>query len=746
MAEECADVTRTGFCRERPLPALQRGAYAPLYFFFVPCYNILCIFVYKFIEKGIYAKPMQHFKNFDWKKFLMQGVLPCLLAVAVGFISRYQLELSDGVTESFLALQWPLYAPLNALTAFCLTLILFAMLGRWWLSTALSGAVFTIIALINYYTRDLHGSALMPQDILNLGTAAEVMGSYTLKITHDVIKIALLFLPILAIAFVQRRLCKGAPKRASWPARGVRVAGSALCVFLVMFFGYFGPVTVKPKTTYGWAWQNTYYTYGYLAGTIEATSLMADPIIEPENYNDAAAVNFARKADDYAAPASPESAEDYPDIVLILSESFYDFDLVTDLQADTDIMPVTKNLTNAVYGHTISPHVGGGTNSTEYEMLTSNSLILMPSITPFNWLNLYNANSVVSYLKGLGYSTMAAHPYTNSNYRRDSAWLALGFDETHFESDFPTKETYGDRPYQTDSATYRDWEKMYEAMPEDKPRFSFLVSIQSHGDYDMNDASLDIVHAGTDYGEYDELMDEYGYEAVFVGSGAGLPRFMGIPGESLKGVYSANEFLTRSNLMKAYLPTSKTPIRTGKKVAVVGGGNVAMDAARSALRLGAETVYIVYRRGMAELPARKEEVEHAEEEGIIFKTLCNPVEIHANDEGFVKSITCIEMELGEPDASGRRRPIEKKGSEFELDVDTVIMSLGTSPNPLIRSTTPGLETNKHGCIVTEGDEGKTSREGVYAGGDAVTGAATVIKAMGAGKAAAKAMDEYIQNK
>ena len=244
----------------------------------------------------------------------------------------------------------------------------------------------------------------------------------------------------------------------------------------------------------------------------------------------------------------------------------------------------------------------------------------------------------------------------------------------------------------------------------------------------------------------DELMGEYGYEAVFVGSGAGLPRFMGIPGESLKGVYSANEFLTRSNLMKAYLPASKTPIRTGRKVAVVGGGNVAMDAARSALRLGAETVYIVYRRGMAELPARKEEVEHAEEEGIIFKTLCNPVEILPDENGFVKAITCIEMELGEPDASGRCRPIEKKGSEFTMDVDTVIMSLGTSPNPLIRSTTPGLETNKHGCIVTEGDEGKTSREGVYAGGDAVTGAATVIKAMGAGKAAAKAIDEYIQNK
>jgi glutamate synthase (NADPH/NADH) small chain len=244
----------------------------------------------------------------------------------------------------------------------------------------------------------------------------------------------------------------------------------------------------------------------------------------------------------------------------------------------------------------------------------------------------------------------------------------------------------------------------------------------------------------------DELMGEYGYEAVFIGSGAGLPRFMNIPGESLKGVYSANEFLTRSNLMKAYLPTSKTPITTGKAVAVVGGGNVAMDAARSALRLGAETVYIVYRRGMEELPARKEEVEHAEEEGIIFKTLCNPVEILPDDNGNVRAIKCIEMELGEPDDSGRRRPIEKPGSEFVMDVDTVIMSLGTSPNPLIRSTTPGLETNRHGCIVTGGDEGNTSREGVYAGGDAVTGAATVIKAMGAGKAAAKAIDEYIKAK
>ena len=243
----------------------------------------------------------------------------------------------------------------------------------------------------------------------------------------------------------------------------------------------------------------------------------------------------------------------------------------------------------------------------------------------------------------------------------------------------------------------------------------------------------------------DELF-EMGFEAVYIASGAGLPRFMNIPGESLKGVYSANEYLTRINLMKAYLPGSKTPIKKSHKVAVVGGGNVAMDAARSAKRLGAEEVYIVYRRGMAELPARKEEVEHAEEEGIIFKTLTNPVEVLGDENGFVCGMKCVEMELGEPDASGRRRPVVKENSEFILDVDTMIMSIGTSPNPLIRSTTPGLETNRHGCIVTNGEDGLTSREGVYAGGDAVTGAATVILAMGAGKQAAKAIDAYIQGK
>ena len=239
----------------------------------------------------------------------------------------------------------------------------------------------------------------------------------------------------------------------------------------------------------------------------------------------------------------------------------------------------------------------------------------------------------------------------------------------------------------------------------------------------------------------DELQQEMGFEAVFIGSGAGLPMFMDIPGVNYRGVYSANEFLTRINLMKAYRPDSDTPIQHPRKVAVVGGGNVAMDAARCAKRLGAE-VSIVYRRGMEELPARKEEVEHAEEEGIIFRTLCNPVEILADENDDVTAIRCIRMELGEPDASGRRRPIEVKGSEFELDVDCVIMALGTSPNPLIKSTTKGLEINRKGGIVVN-EDGLTSRENVYAGGDAVTGAATVILAMGAGKTAAKAIDEAL---
>ena len=243
----------------------------------------------------------------------------------------------------------------------------------------------------------------------------------------------------------------------------------------------------------------------------------------------------------------------------------------------------------------------------------------------------------------------------------------------------------------------------------------------------------------------DELMED-GYEAVFVGSGAGLPRFLNIPGENLLGVYSANEFLTRVNLMKGYkFPEAPTPVKVGKRVAVVGAGNVAMDAARTALRLGAE-VHIVYRRSEEELPARREEVHHAKEEGVIFDLLTNPTEIIADEKGWVKAIKCVRMELGEPDASGRRRPVVIEGSEFEMDVDTVIMSLGTSPNPLISSTTIGLDINKRKCIIADEEFGKTSKEGVYAGGDAVTGAATVILAMGAGKAGARGIDEYIKSK
>ncbi len=242
----------------------------------------------------------------------------------------------------------------------------------------------------------------------------------------------------------------------------------------------------------------------------------------------------------------------------------------------------------------------------------------------------------------------------------------------------------------------------------------------------------------------DELMEEEGFQAVFIGSGAGLPKFMGIPGENANGVFSANEYLTRNNLMKAFDEAYDTPIKPGKKVAVVGGGNVAMDAARTALRLGAE-VTVVYRRSEEELPARVEEVHHAKEEGIKFNLLTNPTEILVDDNGWVRGMKCVKMELGAPDESGRRRPVVVENSEFELELDTVIMSLGTSPNPLISSTTKGLDTNKYKCIVADEEFGKTSKEGVFAGGDAVTGAATVILAMGAGKAAAKGIDEYLSN-
>ena len=444
-------------------------------------------------------------QNFFHKPVVFHMVFPLLLALAAAFVGWFQLELSDSVPAAYLAAQWPVFAPLNALTALCLTLLLYALTGRWSRATGLSGAVVTVLALVNYYTRDLHGSAVMPEDVLNLSTAAEVMGSYTLQITGRVVCIALLYLPVLLAAWLQAHLCADLPKRAAPKARAARYAGCAAGIFAVLYAGYFAPFAPLPRSDAGWTWQTAYYRHGFLASSVEAFRLLGDPVIQPADYDEAALPSMAALADDRPAAET----DDRPDIVLILSESLYDFSLVTDLQADADLLPVINALPNAVRGHTVSANVGGGTNVTEYEMLTSNSPMLAPTVTPFNGLALSGANSVVGYLKSLGYATMAAHPYTASNYSRDAAWQQLGFDETHFMQDFPTQETYGSRPYQTDSATYRDWQALYEAMPESQPRFCFLVTIQTHGDYTMNDASQNLVHAATDYGAFDHSMDEY---------------------------------------------------------------------------------------------------------------------------------------------------------------------------------------------------------------------------------------------
>ena len=472
-----------------------------LFFFAVVCYNYPVIFLYK---EGFSTNMADKLQNFFHKSTVIHTVLPLLLALGAAFVGWFQLELSDAVPAAYLAAQWPVYAPLNALTALCITLLLYALTGRWSRATGLSGAVLTVLALVNYYTRDLHGSAVMPEDVLNLSTAAEVMGSYTLQITGTVVAIVLLYLPVLLAAWLQSRLCADLPKRAAPKARAARYAGCAAGIFAILYAGYFAPFAPLPHSDAGWTWQTAYYRHGFLASSVETCRLLGDAVIQPAGYDEAALPDIAA-----AAERPNAETDDRPDILLILSESLYDFSLVTDLQADTELMPVINALPNAVRGHTVSANVGGGTNVTEYEMLTSNSPMLVPTVTPFNGLDFSDANSVVGYLKSLGYTTMAAHPYAASNYNRDVVWQQLGFDETHFMQDFPTQETYGARPYQTDSATYRDWQALYEAMPADKPRFSFLVSIQTHGDYTMNDDTKNLVHAAADYGAFDHTMDEY---------------------------------------------------------------------------------------------------------------------------------------------------------------------------------------------------------------------------------------------
>ncbi len=443
-------------------------------------------------------------QNRNWKAFFLRSALPCLLAVAAGFAAWLQVSLAIMTPAAALAAQWPVYAPLNALTAFCVTLLFFALLGRWSRATVLSGGLFTVLAIANYYTYDLHGTPLVPQDLLNAATAANVLGSYRLFLSKRVVMIAALYAPVLLLAWLQARLQPSGAAR-----RLPRWAGSLAAGAAILYVGYLSPFPLKPMSGEICDRRHVYNEYGYFACTVEAFQTCFHPVLKPEGYSDEGAAQAAAQA--AYLRAVPEAAPaDYPDIVLILSESFYDFSLVTDLQADADPLAVLHSLPNSIAGYAVSPSLGGGTNQSEYELLTSNSLSLLPGVTPFNSLALGGSHSLCSYLQSLGYTALAAHPAPSYNYRRGASWSDLGFDITCFLPDFATAEYYGLRTdYRTDHALYQDFIPLYEAMPEDRPRFSFLLTIQTHGSYDLNPPEYDTIHAGTDYGAYNDQMDEY---------------------------------------------------------------------------------------------------------------------------------------------------------------------------------------------------------------------------------------------
>lgn len=440
--------------------------------------------------------------------------LVSLAAAAVGWL---QMERSAGQENHVLLALPPQYLMLGILTVLSVHLVIYAFCGRRHIATAVGGLIVTVYSLVNYYVKMLHGTAIMALDIANIATAADVAGSYSISPDPTSIKIALCYLPVLAAAVIQWLLFRCQQKSAPAPLGRrrhlIRGGCCALLLFVLYFFGYFGPWSLMPRdvATLANAVAFDLQSYGYTPLLVSSARLLLDPVVKPEGYDEADLQTIAARGEDYVRAVPEVSPGEYPDIVLILNESFYDLSLVTDPQPDSPYLEFYSSLgDNATLGYALVPDVGGGTNRSEFSLLTSHSLSLLPGITPFSCMSMEGQFSIVSYLETLGYHTLAGHPAVASNYRRGIAWPELGFDQTAFEEDFTPFTPYGDRIYYvTDSEAYARFTQLYEAMPADSPRFAYLLTIQNHGGYDSNSEDTMLVHAGTDYGDYDHGVDEY---------------------------------------------------------------------------------------------------------------------------------------------------------------------------------------------------------------------------------------------
>ena len=440
-----------------------------------------------------------------------------VLALAAAVLGWLQMENAAGTAADVLLALAPQYVLLGILTVFAIPLVIYALCGRWQIATGVGGGITTLYALVNYYVKMLHGNALLAADIANVATAADVAGAYTIRPDATSVKLALFYLPVLALAVIQwlveRPLRREGRPAVTWHSRLKRWGIGAAFLFVLFFFGYFGPLTIMPNNagTLAYAIAFNFNSFGYTPSVVSSVLLLLDPVAEPEGYTAEAAAAAAATAD-YTPAVDQADPEDYPDIVLILNETLYDPALVTDLQADAPYMDYLHSLAGeATTGYALVPDVGGGTNRSEFTLLSSHSMTLMPGATPFATMSMEGQPSVVSYLESLGYATLAAHPAGDDNYRRGMAWPALGFDETYFDDTFrPGYVPYGGRiMYITDATAYPTFTQLYESMPEDQPRFAYLLTIQNHGGYEDVDESQLLVHADTYYGEHDHEVDEF---------------------------------------------------------------------------------------------------------------------------------------------------------------------------------------------------------------------------------------------